>query len=362
MNELEIARGIINEVDSEMAKLFEKRMKASELVAKYKREHGLSILDTSRENEVIKKNSALIGDDTIKEYYVEFLKKNMEISRSYQSRLNTGMRVAYSGVEGAFAHIASKKMYPKAIYIPYKDFDSAYQAVENGECDACVLPIENSYAGDVSSVMDLAFFGNLYVTQALDLEIDHSLIGCEGTTKDDIKTVVSHPQALSQCSDYINEKGYKEISYQNTALAAKYVKEANDKSLGAIASRETAELFGLNVIENKINTSRTNTTRFLSFSRAINLNSDEKRKMGEHFILVFTVRNEAGALAKTIDIIGAHRYNMRNLRSRPMKELPWSYYFFVEADGNINTQNGKDMLRELSATCDKLKLVGTYHS
>ena len=79
-------------------------------------------------------------------------------------------------------------------------------------------------------------------------------------------------------------------------------------------------------------------------------------------MLVFTVKNEAGSLAKTIDIIGAHRYNMRNLRSRPMKELLWSYYFFVEADGNINTPNGRDMLKELSATCDNLKLVGTYRS
>jgi chorismate mutase/prephenate dehydratase len=200
------------------------------------------------------------------------------------------------------------------------------------------------------------------VTQALDLEIDHCLIGCTGASKDDIKTVVSHPQALSQCAEYIYKNKFEEKSFQNTALAAKYVKEANDKSLGAIASRETAEIFGLNIIESKINTSRSNTTRFLSFSRAMNLTNDEKRKMDEHFILVFTVRNEAGALAKTIDIIGAHRYNMRNLRSRPMKELLWNYYFFVEADGNINTQNGKDMLRELSATCDKLKLVGTYRS
>ena len=362
MNELEIARSIINEVDTEMAKLFEKRMNAAELVAKYKKEHGLSILDTSRENEIIKKNSELITDEAVKEYYVEFLKNNMALSRAYQSRLNVGMRIAYSGVEGAYAHIASKKMYPDAIYVPYGDFESAYRSVENGECDACVLPIENSYAGDVTTVMDLMFSGSLYVTQALELEINHCLIGLPGAKKEDIKTVVSHPQALSQCVDYVNQNGYKEITYQNTALAAKYVKETNDKSLGAIASEETAEIFGLDIIEKNINTSRTNTTRFLSFARSLNVSTDEKRKMNEHFILVFTVRNEAGALAKTIDIIGAHRYNMRSLRSRPMKELMWSYYFFIEADGNINTQNGKDMLRELSATCDRLKLVGTYRS
>ena len=78
-------------------------------------------------------------------------------------------------------------------------------------------------------------------------------------------------------------------------------------------------------------------------------------------MLVFTVKNEAGALAKTIDIIGAHGFNMRNLRSRPMKELLWNYYFFVEADGDINTEKGKEMLKELSANCDRLKLVGAYH-
>jgi chorismate mutase/prephenate dehydratase len=84
--------------------------------------------------------------------------------------------------------------------------------------------------------------------------------------------------------------------------------------------------------------------------------------MNQSFILVFTVRNEAGALAKTLDIIGAHNFNMRNLRSRPMKELMWNYYFFIEAEGNINSQDCKDMLRELSATCDKLKLAGVFYS
>ncbi len=363
MNELEIARKIISETDLEMAKLFEKRMQASELVAKYKKEHGLSILDKGRENELVAKNSALIENDTIKEYYVEFLKNTMALSRSYQARLNEGMRVAYSGALGAFAHIASKKLYPEATYIPYNSFEEAYKSVENGECDVCVLPVENSFAGDVSTVMDLLFSGSLFVNQVLDLEVNHCLMAPKGSKIEEIKTVISHPQALAQCQGYIEKNGFEQKSYQNTALAAKTVKELNDKTIGAIASEETAEIFGLEVLKTNINQSRTNTTRFFAFSRALNtFPNDNKRRQNEHFILVFTVRNEAGALAKTIDIIGAHRYNMRNLHSRPMKELLWSYYFYVEADGNINTQNGKDMLRELGATCDKLKLAGTYRS
>ena len=363
MNELEIARSKISEIDKEMASLFEKRMQACALVAKYKKEHGLAVLDTSRENELIAKNSSLIENDIIKEYYVEFLKNNMSLSRSYQSRLNEGMRVAYSGVEGAFAHIASKKLYDNANYIPYPSFEDAYHAVENGECDVCVLPVENSYAGDVSTVMDLLFSGTLYVNEVLDLDVNHYLMAPKGTKIEDLKIVFSHPQALAQCQGFIENLGLEQKSYSNTAVAAKAVKELNDKTVGAIASEETAKIFGLEILKTNINEQRANTTRFFAFSRALNmLPSSNARKQNEHFILVFTVKNEAGALAKTIDIIGAHRYNMRNLHSRPMKKLLWSYYFYVEADGNINNQNGKDMLRELGATCDKLKLVGIYRS
>ena len=117
----------------------------------------------------------------------------------------------------------------------------------------------------------------------------------------------------------------------------------------------------LDILETNINESRNNTTRFAVFSRNLNTNKS-KNKMGEHFILVFTVLNEAGALAKTLNIIGSHGFNMRTLRSRPMKELQWNYYFFVEADGDINSSDGKDMIVQLRTVCDRLKVVGSYYS
>ena len=125
MNELERAREIINEVDAEMALLFEKRMYASELVAKYKKEHGLSILDATRENEVVRKNSEMIKNSVYQEYYADFIRQTMRISRAYQSRLNEGQRVAYSGVEGAYAYIAAKRMYPNANLVSYPSFEEA---------------------------------------------------------------------------------------------------------------------------------------------------------------------------------------------------------------------------------------------
>lgn len=361
MNELECARKQINEIDAEMARLFEKRMQASKAVASYKKEHALPILDSVRENEIIAKNASFIEDASVREYYVQFLKQTMAISRSYQSRLNDGIRVAYSGVPGAYAYIAIKKLFPEGNPVSYPNFESAYSAVENGECDACVLPIENSYAGDVGTVMDLIFSGTLYVNQVIDLEIVHNLMGVEGATLDTVKKVVSHPQALSQCAEFISSHAYESEAFSNTAVSAQYVKERADTSIGAIASNETAKIFGLKIIENAINTSRNNTTRFAVFSRAQN-NLKSTGKMNNHFILTFTVKNEAGALAKTLDIIGAHGFNMRNLRSRPMKELLWSYYFYIEADGSIDTPDGKEMLRALSATTDRLRLVGTYQT
>ena len=360
MNELELAREIINEVDAQMAELFEKRMYASELVAKYKKEHGLSILDVAREKEVIRKNSKMIKNSVYEEYYAEFIKEVMRISRGYQSRLNEGQKVAYSGVEGAYAHIAAKKMYPDAILVPYSNFEEAYHSVENGECDVCVLPIENSYAGDVSTVMDLIFSGTLYANQVINLPINHCLLVNDGVEFKDIKRVMSHSQALSQCAGYIKECGFEALVCENTALSAKFVKENQLSDTAAIASQETAEVFGMKILAKGINASQTNTTRFVALSRAQNRINDQNRKMNQHFMLMFTVKNEAGALAKTIDIIGAYGFNMRNLHSRPMKELLWSYYFYIEAEGNIGSQAGQDMLRALSATCDRLKLVGAY--
>ena len=357
MDKLENARRKINDIDSQMASLFCERMQAVEDVAEYKRQHALPIFDQSREAQIIKKNSQNVSDPTLREYYVNFIQRVMEISRSYQARLQSGLVVAYSGVEGAFAHIAAHKYFPNAKLVSFESFSEAYSAVVRGECDTAVLPLENSYAGEVGQVMDLIFSGPLYVNGVQEIAITHNLIAIPSAKPEDITKVYSHPQALAQCAKYIKEKGFEQNPYENTALAALYVKEQNDPHLAAIASRETAELYGLKVLDHDINASRSNTTRFGIFSRSENI---AQKDAGERFILVFTVKNEAGALAKIVSVIGKYGYNMINLRSRPMKELLWQYYFFVEAEGSINSENGKKMLEELSSSCDKLKLVGSY--
>ena len=181
-----------------------------------------------------------------------------------------------------------------------------------------------------------------------------------GATLADIRKVVSHPQALAQCSGYIRDHQWEEVEYANTAMAAQFVAQAGDKSVAAIASADTARLYGLEVLDTHINASKDNTTRFAVFSKA--QNNPSEAKSDDHFILIFTVRNEAGALAKILNIIGAHGFNMSSLHSRPMTGQVWKHYFFAELEGNVHSSNGQDLLRQLSTVCDKLKMTGSYRS
>ena len=357
MKDLNEIRLEINDIDKEMASLFEKRMNAVRQIGEYKMAHGLPIFDGARENAVIERNSAYITNEDYKPFYVTFLQNTMGVSRQFQNRLFTGVKVAYSGVEGAFAHIAAGRIFPESKLVSYKGFEKAYRAVVDGECDLAVLPIENSFEGEVVQVTDLMYRGSLYVNGVYDLPVVHNLLAVPGARAKDIKKVISHPQALGQCANYIKEHGYEEVQASNTAVAAKTVADNKDKSVAAIASKETAELYGLSILEQSINDSNTNTTRFAVFSKVMD---EDKRGRDDNIILIFTVNNEAGALANAINIIGKYGFNMKVLRSRPIKDADWEYYFYVELEGNECSDEGRQMLGELRDYCHDLKIVGHY--
>lgn len=356
MNELQKARETINKVDKEMAHLFEMRMDAVRVIAEYKQENGLPIDDFGRENEIIRLNSEQIKNDEYKSYYVNFLKNNIKLSKDLQHKLLEGMTVAYSGVQGAFANIAAQRIFPTARCLPYADFKAAYRAVEKGECDCVVLPIENSFNGDVGNVLDLAFFGSLYINGVYEAEVVQNLLGLKGASISDIKKVISHPQALGQCATYIEKHDFETEDSVNTAVAAKMVAENGDKTVAAIGSVKAAEQFGLQVISEKINDSGANTTRFAVFSRS----NRKPTPLDDRFIMLFTVKNTAGSLGEAISVIGQHGFNLKALKSRPTKELVWDYFFYVEGEGNINSEQGTTMLAQLKECCSNLKIVGTF--
>ncbi|MDO5564058.1 MAG: chorismate mutase [Eubacteriales bacterium] len=356
MDDLQEKREKINIIDKEMAVLFEKRMEIVKDISNFKREHAIPILNSNREKEVIDENIKYINNLEYHSYYSLFIKNIMDLSKKYQRRVLKGIDVGFSGVEGAFAHIASTHVFKDANYHAYPNFQDAYNSVVIGECECCLLPIENSSAGDVSQVMDMMFSGPLYVNGIYNLKVRQNLLAIKGSTIDTIKTVISHPQALSQCTKYIQKHKYNTLISANTAIAAMDVKEKNDYTIAAIASEETAKIYGLEIIDHDINLNNDNTTKFAILS----LKCDKSVQDADESIIFFTVKNEAGALAKAINIIGEYKFNMRSLRSLPMKELSWQYYFYVEFDGNIYTSKGMEMVKKLQQYCDKLKILGSF--
>lgn len=352
------AREIIAQTDRELAALFEKRMDASKTVAEYKKKYGLPIENREQEAAVIERNKDYIKNKELTDYFVSLTECLMELSKKYQYRLNEGTSIAYNGSEGAFAHIAANKIFPGSVLTSYSSFEDAYDAVKNGECDLAVLPVENSYAGEVGSVIDLMYSGPLNVNGVWSLPISHNLMGVENCEINKIKTVISHPQALAQCEKYIKRHGWNTLTAESTTAAAEYAAKSKDGSVAAVASLESARINSLKVIEKNINASRDNTTKFAVFSKSFCPES-ACAKDGK-FILMFTVNDEAGALAKVLNVISENGFNMHVLRSRSVRDKAWQYYFYAEIEGDDNSENGRKMLSELGGRCETLKIIGHY--
>lgn len=353
MNQLEIARLEINHIDKEMARLFEERMAAVEKVVRHKTEHGLAVEDTAREQFVIEENMARVQKDEYRPYYREWIEKTLELSRRYQRHVMGKDRVGYQGTEGAFSHIALRGLFGNVKEISYATFEDVVSAVESGDVAYGVIPFENSYTGEVGEVFDLLFTHSVHICGIYDLPISQNLLGIEGASISDICQVYSHHQAISQSQEFLKTLGIEAIPYPNTATAAKYVKETGDKSKGAIASLETAKLYGLSVLKEGINTSSQNTTRFIVLCK-------KPSCAGNRFSLLFTVDHTAGRLASVIGIIAEFGFSLESIKSRPVKNVPWQYYFYVEIIGNPDEDRAREMLDVLTKECKELKFLGSY--
>lgn len=355
MTDLEQARKLIDSVDSQMVALFEQRMAAVTAVAKYKAETGMAVFDASREDAVVAKNVARLQDSSLAAYYEDFIRHTMAVSRAYQEYQLSQDKVAYQGVEGAFTHIAARRLFPHSKAINYASWNEVFDAVTSGTAAYGVLPFENSNAGDVSTVLDLCYkYRTVNVVQMYDLPISQNLLVLPGTTLKDIKLVISHPQAISQSDQFLRANSLPAKAYPNTAIAAKTVAEQGDKTVAAIASAETAELYGLEVLVKNINTDGDNTTRFIVISR-------ENPSSGNRFNLLFTVDNKPGALSEVINIIGEGGFNMESIKSRPHPGEKFQYYFYVEVAGNPYSKQGMELLSALQRICKTVRLLGVFN-
>lgn len=264
--------------------------------------------------------------------------------------------IAYPGTAGSFSHGAAQSAFPGCTCVGYATFPEAAQAVVDGQADYALLPVENSFAGAVLPTYSLLEKLPLHIVGETMKAVRHQLLGVPGATIADIRVIASHPQAIAQCDEFLQKlPDVQIVPSGNTAISAREVAAAGDKSRAAIASMEAAAEYGLVPLAENIQTSATNTTRFFILSMsAIPLDTPRKATV------TFTVNNEVGALVRVLSSFAESGLNMSRIESRPMPETPFQYFFSADFEGEMDAAHlSRAMAAARPYTC-KLRLLGVY--
>ncbi|WP_159456481.1 prephenate dehydratase [Intestinibacillus massiliensis] len=371
MRELKDIRTDINAVDEQIRGLFMKRMALALEVAKTKANTNDKILKPDREAEIIATRSQGMPDE-IRLKYVALLQSMMRASREYQyseilrlvpdkfplppaeGKLDP-RSVYYQGVPGAYQELAARALFPACEPAPVATWEQVFQAVHSGEADAGVVPVENTTAGTVNEVYDLLLKYDLSINRSYIKKIRHCLAAAPGATLDTIVRVCSHPHALPQCSTFIAAHDYEAVEASNTAIAAQNVRDRADKAVAAICSREAAERYGLAVLAEGINDLQHNETRFIAVSRKLTVQPEDNT-----IEIVFNLENVAGSLSAVLSIFADYGVDMTEIHSRPMKDSPWCYVFYIDFTGNMRDHNIQALLYQLHEELPYIKVIGSY--
>nr|AIF17679.1 prephenate dehydratase (pheA2) [uncultured marine thaumarchaeote KM3_78_E10] len=263
-------------------------------------------------------------------------------------------RISFQGERGAYSEAASISFFGNEIEsIPCSTFSDALKNTENDASDYSVLPVENSLAGSVGESNDLLLSTKLNAIGEIYHRIHHCLIGTSSI--DDIDTVYSHPQALSQCREFIEENSLKTIPSYDTAGSVKIIKDLNKNNIACIASKNAAEIFDVPVIKEGVEDNTNNYTRFLVFSKESNDKTENNKTS-----IIFSVKHEAGALYQIINEFYQHKINLTKIESRPNRNTVWEYNFYVDFEGNQDDSSIKNVLQKLRDNTTFLKILGSY--
>ncbi|MBE6913750.1 MAG: bifunctional chorismate mutase/prephenate dehydratase [Ruminococcaceae bacterium] len=369
-------RNQIDRVDDQLLSLFLERMELSEQVAIYKNEHNLPILNKQREREVLAKVTEKAGD---KERYAYHLYSTLfELSRSRQAELltapsrvaaqvkasldagsalfpQTGL-VACQGVEGGNSQVACDRLFPRGNIVYVKTFSAVVSAVESGLCKFGVLPIENSSNGSVRAVYDLLQKHRLSIVRSTRLCIRHELLTLPGVKMSDITEIYSHEQAIGQCSKFLSSlNGVRVIPCDNTAVAAKMVSESGSRHAAAISSHPCAALYGLECLNDQIQDSENNYTRFICVTKDPMIYAGANR-----ISLVIAFENKPGALYEILAKLAALDINMTKLESCPVAGSDFEFIFFLELDASVLDPSVLAMLEEMERCCASFSFLGNY--
>ena len=378
MKDLTEIREEIDRVDTSIVALYEERMQLAGEVAQYKISNGKPVLDKEREKQKLDHLASLVSGDFLKLGIRELFEQIMSMSRKKQYRImakqglledtgfeqvqtlsKRGARVVYQGVEGAYSHMAAKLFFPKDCeFVQAITWRDAMEAIANQKADYAVLPIENSSAGIVSENYDLLAEYDVTIVGEQILPVRHCLLGLKDAKISDIEQVYSHPQALMQCSKFLEQhRDWERISMKNTAVSAKKIKEDNKPSLAAIASPLTADLYDLQILKEGIQNSETNATRFMIVS-----SKKIYTKEAKIISICFEIKHESGSLYHAISHFIYNHINMARIESRPIAGRNWEYRFFVDIEGNLKEEAVLNALKSLREEVENLRVLGNYES
>lgn len=366
----------LDEIDSQLVRLYEDRMELCRQVGEYKLETGKRILDKEREKQKIQAVSALVHNEFNRTGISELFEQIMAMSRKLQYQIisekggqgnlpffavdgldTDKIRVVFQGADGAYSQAAMHVYFGENIdSFHVETFRDAMGAIEEGRADFAVLPIENSTAGIVSEIYDLLVEYENYIVGEQVIPIAHCLLGVPGTKLEDIELVYSHPQSLMQSSRFLGEHGnWKQISMQNNAFATQKVAQDNDKKQAAIASALAAKLYGLEVLQETIQNEKKNSTRFIIVTNQKIFKKDAKKVS-----ICFEVAHESGSLYHALSHFIYNHLNVSKIESRPIENRNWEYRFFLDFEGNLSDSAVKNALRGLREETINMKILGNY--
>ena len=268
-------------------------------------------------------------------------------------------RIAFQGEPGANSDTACRNVYPGMEPLPCPTFEDAFNAVETGKADLAMIPIENTIAGRVADIHHLLPESRLHIIGEYFLPVHFQLMVLKGVARKEINTVHSHIHALGQCRKYIRKNGWKPVVAGDTAGAAKLVAEVGDHTMAALAPRLAAELYGLDIIEENVEDTETNVTRFVVLTR--NKQWAERptpdAKMMTTF--VFRVRNVPAALYKAMGGFATNGVNMTKLESYQLGAFT-ATLFYADIEGHPDDQSVKNALEELRFFSKEMRILGVY--
>ena len=373
-HDLDDARMDIDRVDQDIVRLLKERMDAVEKVAASKgKSPDAGLVDPGREAKVAEAWGREAEKHGLSPYFTHrVLREILNHSRRSQETLleqpsgrPQECRVGFQGAEASYSELAIGKLFEARNQevvkrTGFSGFPEVFDALENGEVDYALLPVENSLVGSVSEVNQLMVTRNVAVVDEELWDVEHCLAGLPGATAENLTEILSHPIALLQCQGLVSRlEGASARGFSDTAEAAAFVRDQADRSIGAICSAEAADLSELEILIRDVGDFRGNQTRFLLLARQ---SEPAGRRHPAKTTLVFAAQDRCGALGNCLGALSEHGINLTRLESRPQPEAPWEYTFLADLEGHQDEDHVAAALAALRRVSNHLRILGTYPS